>query len=625
MTISRTLITFVVVLVAARISATTMRAEFTSSHPDRWLQVNVSSRTDPGYPSKSALHAIQSDCGGQDFTYSAWSDSYWITPPTRTGAIVFVITLVDPLEIVDFHVRVGHCLGGGQSDPTHPWVTATMRLFQDGELISERQTQTRHCCETGFDSFPYIGSYPVDAIPPKIRFTPDSTMTSDFRKIMNHAQTLGGYPSPYQERLIGSPSVPDVGGMIEIEMLLTGADGSPAANTDVYVTVADPPDPALYRSDRKDGDNRDTVAPRVSGAPGYEVPPPPGSSATILRSDSAGKIFVRLHGSVREAGDNYRLRASLYQAVPATAVCSQNKMNSPCFESDVFTVWKRAVIEKDHMIRTGTFLAQPYGGGTQMTVVRTNAFTPSPGDTLIFMHAPRGTGAGFSEIRSIAGYKNGVVTLSQPLSGTYQGRDNSNAPAYTADAVGLWSSGFYELSLDPLRDAFVDAYITVAELPQSMPYYPYADRLTVDVMRELSTRWREGPANVHLVGARHYHQPSFGTETENFSYVWVQQCIAYTSENDPFRNEVAAHEVVHRWDVNRPYGRTSDHCQLQAYANGAHRCSMHEYVQQNPEKVNNPGPVLPQFRDGVVQFHYMINGTSVDSEYLGLRSKDGVQ
>lgn len=627
---SRTII-FVLLALSGPTLFADLRAEFTTSHPDRWIHPSIISRTALDYPQTDARHTRQADCAGSsDFISTDFADSYWITPQTPAEPIVFVMNDVDPLEILDFYFQVGSCVGGF-IDFSNPLVTATLRLYEDGVLISEKQAQNRNCvlspdgsfgCALGWAAMPILGTYPVDATPPSIRFAPDAGLDPSYRRILNRAQVLGGYPSPYQERLLSAPSVADVGGMIEIEVLLTGVDGSPAANVDVYARVIDPPDPAPYRSDRRKGDNRDTIAPSVSGAPGYEIQVP-GSTATVLRTDSAGKIYARLHGSTREAGDNYRLRVSLYRPIPDAEECSPNKMVAPCFESEVFTIWKRAVVEKDHMIRVGTFVAQNYSaGGTQVRVVTANTFRPAAGATLIFMHAGAGTASDTSEIRSIVSYKNGVITLAQPLSGNYDG-PALGAAEHVADAVGILGSGFYDVDLDPLRNALGSAYIDVHELPQSMPYFPYVNKTSLTLMSDLSGRWREGQADSRLVGARYANVATFGSQQQDFSYVWVQQCIDYTSAGDPLRNEIAAHEVVHRWDVNVAAGHTSDHCDLNAYENTANRCSMHTYIQQSSTQAGSP--VRPEFRDGIVQFHYVISGTNVDSEYLGLRSKDGVQ
>jgi hypothetical protein len=602
-----------------RVHAKSIRAEFTTSHPDRWLQITVFSRIDPAYPGKQAQHAVQSYATDPGNVRTDFANSYWITPTTPADPIVFVIDDVDPLEIIDFHIRVSAYLVSGSTDFTHPWVTGTLRLYEDGVLLTQRQARTRNCCDTVWASLPIIGTYPPDATPPSLRYAPDSSLSPSYRQIMNRVQTFGGYPSPYQERLIGSPSVPDLGGVIEVEVVLTGVDGSPAAAADVYANVSDPPDPAPYRTDRREGDNKGTAA-TVTGAPGYEVQAP-GSTATVLRSDSAGKIYARLHGSKVEAGDNYRLRVSLYRPVPIADECSPNYMKAPCYESEVFTIWKRAVIENDRMLRNGTFLTADYSGGTTMTVVTVNAFKPAAGSALIFMRFPRGAEGFHSEIASIKSYKNGVITLNQPLTQAYQSPDT--ALSYTADAVAVWGAGFYDVNLNPLRDVFSEAMIDVHELPQAMPYFPYMNTMDVNMMGRMSNRWRQQSADAHLVAARYYSLQSFGTQTLDFSFVWVQQCIDYTSAADPLRNEVAAHEVVHRWDVNVAAGKPSDHCDLNAYANAAHRCSMHTYIQQSSTQAGSP--VRTEFRDGVVQFHYVVSGTTADSEYLGLRSKDGVQ
>jgi hypothetical protein len=585
------------------------------------LYVNAISRTSPE-PEIEARFFVEPQNGGTTHIDSEFAGSHWAAPTTPADPIVFFMDNVDPLEIIDFHVMASGYLVTGEIEPSNPAVTATLRLFENDVLISQRDVQTHNCCYPGTGLAPLVGTYPPNAIPPTIHFAPDSALTSSYRRVMNRAQTYGGYPSPYQQRLIGSPSVPDLGGVIEVEITLIGANGGPAEGVDVYAKVTDPPDPAPYRSDRKSGDNKDSpgVA-TISGAPGYEVQVP-GSTATVLRSDAGGKIFSRLHGSTREAGDNYRLRVSLYRPVLDTEPCSPNNMRAPCFESDVFTIWKRAVVENDRMIKDGTFLARGYTGGTQVQVVSTKTFKPSAGATLIFMHASRGPEGFYWETRSIASYKNGVITLAQPLSRTYDG-PAVNRPAHTSDSVGLWGAGFYDVSLDPLRDSFSDAFIDIQELPQTMPYFPYVDKMTAAMMTELSTLWREGPANVHLIAAHYYSGSSFGTSNADVSCVWVQQCIDYTSNADPLRNEIAAHEVVHRWDVNITAGRLSDHCDLNAYPDTSKRCTMHAYIQQSSTQQGSP--VRAEFRDGVVQFHYVIIGSTADSEYLGLRSKDGIQ
>lgn len=295
-----------------------VRAEFISSDPDRWIEPSLISRTAPDYPARSAIHSRQSECNGfYDLISTDFAGSYWITPTSPAGAIVFVMPNVDPLEIFDFHIRIGNCVRG-ELDFENRLVTATFRLFKDGVLIDEQHIDTRNCI-----------------------LSPDAP----------------DYPSPYQQRLVSSPSVTDAGGMIEIEILLTGADGHPAAGVDVYSRVVDPPDPAPYRSDQRKGDNRDTTPPWVTGAPGYEVQIP-GTNDTVLRTDSAGRIYARLHGSTREAGDHYRLRVSLFRSIPDTQECSANMMAAPCFESEVFTVWKRVAVENDRMIQAGTFLQQ---------------------------------------------------------------------------------------------------------------------------------------------------------------------------------------------------------------------------------------------------------------------------
>lgn len=626
---SRMFVIVLLVLYGPRLWAE-LRAEFTSSDPERWVEVTVISRTAPDYPARRAQHVRQAECDGwSDFIYSDFADSYWISPTTPAGTIVFVWSQVDPLEILDFHVRVGSCVRGNL-DFENRIVTATLRLFNDGALIDEQRVDTRNCildpdgpfgCASGFAALPYIGTYPLDAKLPTISFAPDSTLDPAYRRIMNRTQTLGGYPSPYQQRLVGSPSVADVGGVIEIEIVVTGADGHPAANVNVYPRVIDPPDPAPYRSDRKKGDNRDTTPPSVSGAPGYEVQIQ-GTTGPVLRTDSAGKIYARLQGSTREAGDNYRLRVSLFRSIPDTEECSSNMMAAPCFESQVFTVWKRAAVENDRMIQGGTFIAQDYNGGTKVYVVVANTFKPAAGATLVFMHAGAGAVSASSELRSIVSYKNGVITLSQPLAGTYDNAPSQGAP-HEADAVGIWGSGFFDVSVLPLTDALASAFVEVRELPQSMPYFPYVDKMSDTMMKDLAGRWREAQADAHLIGARYASYQTFGTQRFDYSYVWTQQCINYTSLSDQLRNEVAAHEVVHQWDVNITAGRASDHCDLNAYFNTASRCSMHTYIQQSSTQAGSP--VMPEFRDGVVEFHYVLSGGTADSEYLGLRSKDGVQ
>lgn len=213
-----------------------------------------------------------------------------------------------------------------------------------------------------------------------------------------------------------------------------------------------------------------------------------------------------------------------------------------------------------------------------------------------------------------------MITLSQPLTGNYAGP--AQGAQHQADAVGIWGSGFYDLHLFPLTEALASAFIEVREL-RAMPYFPYVDKMTPTMMVDLANRWGEGQANSHLIGARYASYQTFGSQDQDFSYVWAQQCIDYTSINDQLRDEVAAHEVVHRWDVNIAAGRPSDHCDLNAYGNTANRCSMHTYIQQS---TTQPGsPVRVEFRDGIVEFHYVVSGGTGDSEYLGLRSKDGVQ
>ncbi|HEX2834923.1 MAG TPA: hypothetical protein VHW00_18055 [Thermoanaerobaculia bacterium] len=609
----------VVVLVwALPIAATTLRAELTTSYPDRWLHLVVLSRTDPTYPAKDAQHIIQSNCSspGSDFVTTDFVASSWSTPTSPADPIVFTIDAVDPLEILDFHIRVSACRLDGTTDGSHPWVTGTLRLFTDGELISTTSTRVRNCCEMGWDGLPLIATYPISATPPNVQFVPSNASASAYA-IMNRAQPLG-YPSPYQARLASDPNIPDVGGMAEIEIRITGSDGAPAVGADVYATVIDPPDPAPYRSDRHDDDNRDVETPTVSGAPGYQV----GTSgdAVILRTDPNGMILARLQGSKSTAGDNYRLRIAFYSPLPADAPCSRSYPARPCFESDIFTIWKRALVENDQMLRTGTFLSAPYAGGPTVNVAMSNTFKPAAGATLVFIHAPT-SGEGFwSEVRSITKYKNGVLTLSSPLARSYDGPRNGQN--YLADAVGL-VAGMYDVSISPLRTSLQDAFIDLRQTTQMMPLFPYMGTMTEPQMQSMSQLWRQGDADVHLIAARYAFTPKFGSENAGSSFVWTQQCIDYTSATDPFKDEIAAHEVIHRWDVNLNVGRSGDHCDLNAYSNAGRRCTMHTYVQQDP---NQPGsPVRTEFRDGIVEFHYVLQQNGPDSECMALRSSGGVQ
>jgi hypothetical protein len=276
------------------------------------------------------------------------------------------------------------------------------------------------------------------------------------------------------------------------------------------------------------------------------------------------------------------------------------------------------------MIQAGAFLLDDYKGGTQVKVVTSNTtFKPVAGTALVFMHAGSGVAPASSEFRSVVRYKNGVITLSQPLAGSYFGPGQTGL-AHNADAVGILGSGFYDVNLLPLTSALASAFIEVRELSQSMPYFPFVIKMSDKMMLDLAARWREPQADSHLIGARYATYQTFGTQGNalDWSYVWTQQCVDYTNVTDQLRNEVAAHEVVHRWDVNVTAGFSTDHCDLNSYADAAKRCTMHTYIQDTSQAGS---PVRAEFRDGIVQFHYVISGGKADSEYLGLRSKDGVQ
>lgn len=605
---------------ADAVEAASLRAELTTSHPDRWMALYVISRTAIDYPNTVAVHDTQSNCHpwSLDTISTPFAGSAWHTPPSPAEPLVFIIDAVDPLEILDFHIRVTACTVGGTFDYTHPWVTGTLRLYEDGVLISTTQAVVRNCCDDGWDSLPAIGTFPLGATPPTVRFAP-SEAGSAAHQIMNREQTLG-YPSSFQSRLRADSALTDIGGMVAVELTLVGVDGTPAAHTDVYATLTDPPDPAPYRGDRHEGDNRDPDPPHVSGAEGYEV----GTlgDAVILRSDDAGRINARIHGSKDEAGDNYRLRISLYRPVAATDLCSASDRAKPCFESQVFTIWKRFVVEKDQMFRRGTFLAEGYTDGLTVRVVPDRQFHPTAGAVLMFI---RSTPSGVtSELRTVARYRRGVITLDTPLTGSYVGPPGPNLD-HLADGVGIVGDGTYDVRLEPLRAELRNAFVDVWERSQRTPYFPFVGRMTEPEMRALSKRWQEGDADVHLVAARYRDMDEFGSQALDWSYVWTQQCIDYSNETALLKDEVAAHEVIHRWDLSIAAGRSTDHCDLNAWSDVTRRCTMHTNVQNVPTRPNQAAPVRPEFLDGRVEFHYVIGNSGVDSEYLMLRAHGGIR
>ncbi len=416
---------------------------------------------------------------------------------------------------------------------------------------------------------------------PKIVFTkpvptdPDAKKPKETaRRVLTHKYSTDDmYPS-------SSQTMP---GEIDVEVTVIGV----ASGESVYFRLVDPPAQVGYRaqSGAQAGDNKGGIG-TLTGCTGD----PATRCVAPLGAD--GKINLVLGITDTFAGDNYQIEASTKD--PNVGGFKKES------KSAIYTAWKRAYIEYDRMYKEGAFIDQTSSAGQTQVFVTTPA-TFTAGDMVhIFSAESPATKTG--DMRTVVNVPVGGdhIVVDGNLSQTYTYTAGvppvapGDAPPYSY--VAKVTPGVYGDVKPPVRDlvaAFDDAFTewVVIEtdgvvpgwttVPNDLTGRPAVGRSAAF----FENREFSAPSNtVQLVAAGFAVGPlvaggTVGDGTTNVSWVFVDRitsnlCMGCSgAQLGNYINTVAAHELAHQWNVNKPQD-PGGHDSENAWNNATRKCLM---------------------------------------------------
>ncbi len=187
-----------------------------------------------------------------------------------------------------------------------------------------------------------------------------------------------------------------------------------------------------------------------------------------------------------------------FQMGPYAGSCAPS---AACYQSDVFTSWRRVYIESDRMFKRGAFLrTSPVAGATKVDVTSALPFQNASGThpiPVLFIHSPDASVTGDAAYMEagnavrVKGNNPAVLTLDQPLVHSYTAVDARYAPGlYAGDAVGVYvtDGDLFPAEFDLAQSCFATFDTDVHVLSGSenlMPYLPF-----VQNMYESHLLWR---------------------------------------------------------------------------------------------------------------------------------------
>ncbi len=170
------------------------------------------------------------------------------------------------------------------------------------------------------------------------------------------------YPSPFQ-RWKNDPNDHFIGVPLgdKPQMFIRGKANGVQSGKKIWLKLTDPPDLSPYVaqvSPSTGNDNKDDSA-KLYGADGHHAKT--GKVLPVV-VDSDSRFEVVLEGAKNDAGDNYKVMASLTK--PDDNDVFACEATSTCTLTPEITVWKRQYFEQAQMVTQGAFLAENIVGST---------------------------------------------------------------------------------------------------------------------------------------------------------------------------------------------------------------------------------------------------------------------
>ncbi|HEV7486811.1 MAG TPA: hypothetical protein VGQ65_14130 [Thermoanaerobaculia bacterium] len=343
------------------------------------------------------------------------------------------------------------------------------------------------------------------------------------------------YPSPFQ-RWKNDPNDHFNGVTLgdKPQMFIRGKANGVQPGKKIWLKLIDPPDLSAYVaqvSPSTGNDNKDDSA-KLYGADGHHAKT--GKALPVV-VDSDSRFEVVLEGAKNDAGDNYKVMASL--AKPDDNDVFACEATSTCTLTPEITVWKRQYFEQAQMVTQGAFLAQNIVGSTEscttsnpcvihfrsVDVDDRRVIRPGTQLTLMSM-GPIGTsvaGAPFHEDVTVdANLPSGksvlrdddgtwAVRLTSRPQNNYYGHQQTSRVSLDAVAVRDDSGVINAFSINSgvaknlLKDAFIE-YADAA--PVAWPYIPYVGVANEGEEALLGKRWFQHASRGFNPVAEPYHR-----------------------------------------------------------------------------------------------------------------------
>jgi hypothetical protein len=386
---------------------------------------------------------------------------------------------------------------------------------------------------------------------PVIAFELSAATAEDERKVLMNrwrTETLYAYPSSAQQdaaTIDHDPisSVVQRDHHIRIKGTITNQSGTPLPNADFYIRVVDPPDPSTYvpAAEVHRGDNLRATSIIAGSHPTW--------GWASMTADAEGRFSAVLPTTSSAAGDNVQLEASAAW-LPYLASEARCTPALGCYTSGVLTAWRRLYVERDRMLRKGSFLTQDaLPGVNTLSVVSTADFSGASASAPIAAILIHGDGPEVSTpnnyyetVYVVRAQNNGRLTLQSPITRSYNAVISATEPTKRAgDAIGRYATtaDVWPAYLDPsvrffgatncaTPPACDSLYVDMKVLeegpgkPNKAPYLPFVS--TCSAMRycvEVAQRFFDArlgqstlPGHVHFAAATTL-EPNANTFTTN--------------------------------------------------------------------------------------------------------------